>query len=272
MERDFKGVWISREIYLNEDLTPTEKMLLAEIDSFSKNGECFASNEHFAKFLGISKKHVSRLISKLVKMGLINVELIYKNDSKEVDKRTITPIRMEAPTPPHENTHPHPIEEDTPHRIEAEDKYTFFKQPIKNTTKGIKNNIKSLENEFEHLWKTYPKKQSKEKAKQSFLKARKNNVSLESIERGLTNYVSYIEINDIEPQYIKNGSTWFNGQCWNDEYNLTQRKKTVDRGFIGDYLDRIEQNERGGLFDYEATHRENFNNFTGLISESLQEF
>jgi len=272
MERDFKGVWISREIYLNEGLTPTEKLLLAEIDSFSKNGECFASNDHFAKFLGISKNHVSKLISKLTKMNLINVQLIYKNGSKEIEKRIITPIRIEEDTPNHESIDPHLIEEDTPLIVDDYDKYTLTKNTIKNTTKGIKNNIKSFENEFEHLWKTYPKKQSKEKAKQSFLKARKNNVSLESIERGLTNYVSYIEINDIEPQYIKNGSTWFNGQCWNDEYNLVQKSKKVDRGFIGDYLDRIEQNERGGLFDYEATHRENFDNFAGLFSEPLQKF
>ena len=41
MERNFKGVWIAAEIWLDKDLTLVEKALLAEIDSFTGNGKSF---------------------------------------------------------------------------------------------------------------------------------------------------------------------------------------------------------------------------------------
>ena len=48
--RDFKGVWIPKEIWLNTDLSIIEKVLLVEIDSLDNSDRgCFASNEYLAK-------------------------------------------------------------------------------------------------------------------------------------------------------------------------------------------------------------------------------
>ena len=69
--RDFKGVWIPKEIYLLEGLSWTEKILLVEIDSLDNSGGCYASNEYFAKFLGKSSNQISVSIAKLKKLGLI---------------------------------------------------------------------------------------------------------------------------------------------------------------------------------------------------------
>jgi len=33
MNRDFKGVWIPKEVWINKDLTWMEKLFLVEIDS-----------------------------------------------------------------------------------------------------------------------------------------------------------------------------------------------------------------------------------------------
>ena len=41
MEREFKGVWIPKEVWLNNELSLVEKALLAEIDSFSGDGKAF---------------------------------------------------------------------------------------------------------------------------------------------------------------------------------------------------------------------------------------
>src|SRR5262249_46956914 len=49
-KRAFKGVWICAAIFLDERLTPAEKILLAEIDSLTSDDRgCYASNAHFAK-------------------------------------------------------------------------------------------------------------------------------------------------------------------------------------------------------------------------------
>ncbi len=45
MERNFKGVWIAAEIWLDKDLTLVEKALLAEIDSFTGKGRSFMKSK-----------------------------------------------------------------------------------------------------------------------------------------------------------------------------------------------------------------------------------
>jgi hypothetical protein len=70
--RDFKGVWIPKEIWLDKDLTWIEKLMLTEIDSLStKDGACIASNKYFAKFFGISERRVQQIIESLKKKGYV---------------------------------------------------------------------------------------------------------------------------------------------------------------------------------------------------------
>ena len=74
-ERDFKGVWIPKEVWLDTRLSMIEKGILVEIDSldFSKSG-CFASNKHLADFCQCSETKASLAVSKLIELGYIYVE------------------------------------------------------------------------------------------------------------------------------------------------------------------------------------------------------
>jgi len=72
--RDFKGVWIPKEIWLNTDLSIIEKVLLVEIDSLDNSERgCFASNEYLAKFVQLSESRVAHIISDLKKREYIVV-------------------------------------------------------------------------------------------------------------------------------------------------------------------------------------------------------
>ena len=72
MNREFKGVWIPKKLYLEKGLTWTDKLIILEVHSFSNNGlECFVSNEHLAEFTQASLSSVEKSISKLVKQGII---------------------------------------------------------------------------------------------------------------------------------------------------------------------------------------------------------
>jgi uncharacterized phage protein (TIGR02220 family) len=72
MERDFKGVWIPKEIFLNEALSWAEKILLIEIDSLDQSGQgCFASNEYLAKFVQVSEGSMANMVVKLMNKGYI---------------------------------------------------------------------------------------------------------------------------------------------------------------------------------------------------------
>ena len=65
------GIWIPKEVYLDDNLSWTEKILFVEIDSLDNKDGCFASNNYFSEFVGISSTSVSTCISKLVRLGYV---------------------------------------------------------------------------------------------------------------------------------------------------------------------------------------------------------
>lgn len=71
MNRDFKGVWIPKEVWLNEELTMLEKVIFVEIDSLDNENHCTAGNEYFAEFCNCSESKVSKAIKKLKELSMI---------------------------------------------------------------------------------------------------------------------------------------------------------------------------------------------------------
>lgn len=87
MNRRFKGIWISSEIWLNSDLSILEKVILAEIDSLSSPEQgCFASNAYFAEFFGVSERRIRQVITKLVDDGFVirHLETTLKGSSRKL--------------------------------------------------------------------------------------------------------------------------------------------------------------------------------------------
>lgn len=107
IERQFKGVWIPKDIWVNDNLNLQEKCFLTEINSLDDEEKgCFALNEHFAKFFNLSKNRCSEVIKSLQDKGYIDVN--YKYEGRKIIERTIrvkdkffTP--SEFRTPPSEN-------------------------------------------------------------------------------------------------------------------------------------------------------------------------
>lgn len=74
-ERDFKGVWIPKTVWLDTRLNALEKVILTEIDSLdSTERGCWASNKHIADFCQCSETKVSTAISKLIEYGYLYVQ------------------------------------------------------------------------------------------------------------------------------------------------------------------------------------------------------
>lgn len=71
MNRDFKGVWIPKEIWLDKELDLTEKALLIEIHSLDNEFHCVAGNDYFAEFLNCSESTITRAIKHLKELGYI---------------------------------------------------------------------------------------------------------------------------------------------------------------------------------------------------------
>src|SRR6266404_1097596 len=78
--RDFKGVWIPKEIWLSDQLSLMEKVLFVEIHSLDNERGCFASNKHFAKFFGVSERQIRTHIGSLKKHGFVSVTIRNRNE------------------------------------------------------------------------------------------------------------------------------------------------------------------------------------------------
>lgn len=103
-------------------------------------------------------------------------------------------------------------------------------------TNNIINNIdeniddKNVEFEFEKLWEIYPRKEGRKAALAAYKKARTRKdspCSFEQVRNGIEKYL--IKTANCDMRYIKCGSSYFNGECWNDEYSSqTSPEKPVD--------------------------------------------
>lgn len=74
-QRDFKGIWIPKNVWLDNRLNALDKIILMEIDSldFEEKG-CYAGNEYLAKFCQCSERKITESISKLIELNYIYLE------------------------------------------------------------------------------------------------------------------------------------------------------------------------------------------------------
>ena len=188
MNRDFRGIWIPRHIWLSKDLSTNEKILLAEIDSLGGSSDgCFASNQYFANFFDLSKDRISRLVSGLKNKGYITVELIYKEGTCEVDKRII-------------KLNP----------------YSYFYQGVQNHQGGIGENTKDITNNYNinNNNKTSKKRTTKE-VRHKYGEFKNVLLSDKDLEKLKTEYGE-----ELVEKYIKKMDEWIelNGRRYKNYY------------------------------------------------------
>lgn len=87
MNRDFKGIWIPKEIWLNKELTLMEKVFFVEIDSLDSDEGCFASNNYFSDFFDITPQRASQVINELIKKKYITAK--YEYNGLEIKRRVL---------------------------------------------------------------------------------------------------------------------------------------------------------------------------------------
>ena len=111
---NLKGIWIPVEILTDKKLSDKEKTIYAIIIYLSKeNRYCFITNKTISELLNISVTQVSNLINSLKKKKYIETELIYKENTKQVEMRKLIPTKNEdtylrkVKYPPQKNFNPH---------------------------------------------------------------------------------------------------------------------------------------------------------------------
>lgn len=95
---------IPANVRYDENLPPNAKLLYGEITALcNSEGYCWASNKYFAEMYGVSPITISRWINLLASKGYIESQIIYKEGTKEIDKRYIQiccdPLNKNVNTP-----------------------------------------------------------------------------------------------------------------------------------------------------------------------------
>lgn len=134
---NLKGLWIPIEILTDTNLSDKEKHIYSIIMFLSKeNNYCYCTNSNISELLNISITQVSKLVNSLKKKGYIDIEIKYKDNSKEIESRKLnTPYLTKVKYSPQQNFNT-PIEEkfkDNKYNNKIYNKYNNDKQNFKKT-------------------------------------------------------------------------------------------------------------------------------------------
>lgn len=183
-ERDFKGIWIPREIWLTECLDIIEKCLLVEISSLCVNGYCYSSNEYFANFFQCSERKISASINKLIKMGLVE-QVGFDGRKRYLQSRVENFARQKCTICDHNNTYNNYKENSKKETetkptvtLQANDENQLSIESVGIETETNTCTTLTAHNEpsdynkvvgyFEQTWLIYPRKESKIQARTTF--------------------------------------------------------------------------------------------------------
>ncbi|MEK2588768.1 hypothetical protein ABQ284_12490 [Lentilactobacillus buchneri] len=221
--RGFKGIWIPRDLWLNPKLSVMEMLFIAEIDSLEQDEQgCFASNNHFAEFFGVSRSRSSQIITGLIKKGFVTATYD-RAETKQITKRHLWVVNKL--TTPSKFIKQGYLEN-------CEGSNTSYSN-TKDNALLPKTSGSEVKDNFDKLWKLYPKKKGKAKAFLAYKRALKNGVTNKEIQDGIVKYLSEIKHLKTDEQYIKYGSTWFNNQAWDDDYQTpkpqSSKQSELDR-------------------------------------------
>lgn len=153
---------IPASVRYDEGLPPNAKLLYGEITALcNAEGYCWASNKYFADLYGVSVISISKWINALAKRGYLKSEIVYKEGTKEIDKRYITIVYD-------------PIKEkfNTPIKEKLKDNNTSLNNTFNNTSEyieksgkpskpprhkyGLYNNVLLTDEDMEKLQEEYP--------------------------------------------------------------------------------------------------------------------
>lgn len=223
-DRDFKGVWIPKDVWLDTNLTMLEKGILVEIDSLDMSDDgCWASNEYLATFCQCSIPKVASAISKLVDLGYI------KRESFDGRRRKLKSCLSFFRRQTYKN-----YKADLK-KVDANN--TTINQEIIHTPRKSAKTV--FTDGFDEFWAVYPKKDAKQAAIKAWNKLKPDDDLKQAIIAGIQRDIDG-KWKGAERRYIPNPATYLNGGRWEDEAATTD---TADDEYYPTYQEYHEGDE-----------------------------
>lgn len=203
-ERDFKWIWIPKEIWISKELTTIEKLFIVEINSLDNYDGCFAGNSYFSEFFWLWKARVSEIINSLSKKWFITIEMERK--WRQIVRRVIRIGYSEKAM-----------------KVFGKGEEGYSEKARDNNTVTNNTNIKEC---FEEFWNLYPIKQGwKQKTEKLYNKIYKEH---NTIIQWLQRHIQYWNKRWRTSEFIPNtphASTFLNQRRWEDEIWIKQIKE-----------------------------------------------
>lgn len=225
-------------------LKPTLKLtLLALADYSNDEGICWPSIDSITKKSSLTRSSLIKNVQKLCDMGAIEKQKRYENGKRSSNeyrlKIDLSPesIRMEFGRPESIRMESIRMEKKT---LSPESRpMTIYKPSVTDnrTVSNIcaidvneKNNAQMRNAYFVKFYTAYPRHKDRKRAKKAFDKINPDEQLFNKIMKGVENLNNEIKLKDIPLEFCKYPAAWLNGECWEDEVDLSQPKKTYRYG------------------------------------------
>ena len=144
---------LTADVRYDKRLTANAKLLYAEITALTNTkGYCWSTNAYFAKLYGVSNTSISKWVSQLVKLGYLDIKLIYREGTKEILHRYLSLVKEGI----EEKLHT-PIEE------KLKDNSTSYNTKV-NTKENRKKTARFVSPTIEDIFNYMTKEKGKEKS------------------------------------------------------------------------------------------------------------
>ena len=174
----------------------TENLCVHHIDGYDENKP---QNSNENKMITLCRECHSKVHSQSIDIPKLKLESIGYfdecNESNEMCNDSVTEVKQISISNSNSNSN--------------------FNSNSNSNNKDKKDS--EVEQEFEEVWKLYPRKEDKKKAFSAYKTARKK-ASFDEIKKGVETYSNHIRVSNTDKRYIKLGATYFNGECWANNY------------------------------------------------------
>lgn len=215
----FKGVWIPKAVFMIDDLTLHQKIIVSMVLNLSSDKPCIATNNYIGEILSISPNRVSVHLNNLKKMNYLDIKIV-RNNSKHITKRLITP------TPALRKRLGGIVETDNYPIVETDKGIikNYNKEYNKHISDSSKTVIKDKEEAFNKFWKTIPtiRRINKQRTKKNWQKATQK-VSPETLQEAME-----LTVQRVEPRYIKTSYAWLSDERWK---SIPEPEIKIRKGF-----------------------------------------
>ena len=176
-------------------------------------GQKVTSIQHIAEETGLTQQCVRTAIKKLKLTGELT--------TKSTNKYTLVTLTNYEFYQDKEKQLTSKLTSEVTNEQQTTNKQLTTTKPLKQLNNEIikENNgaDESTDDCFDEFWKLYPKKTDRKKAKDKFVRILKSKTGVfDEVMSGLERYLAYDPA--VLKGFVKNATTWLNGECWHNEY------------------------------------------------------